>query len=93
MIFPRRFLCLALSLYFCRYVLVVQQAEYDAWCTRYAHIFKSVESDTFELNRCKSVLHLASGGNPLLLESFREKVELVVLSSSLFLHQSFTPMH
>jgi hypothetical protein len=55
-----------------------KQIEYDVWCQKHALIFKSLESDAAELTRCKSLLHVASGGNPLLLNSFREDSEFMV---------------
>jgi hypothetical protein len=71
-----------------RCALVVEQAEYDMWCNRNAHVFKSVESDVSELSRCKSLLRVASGGNPLLLESFRAKFQSTVSTHSFCLFDS-----
>ncbi len=48
------------------------------WCKRHAHLFKSDESDASELIRRKSLLRVASGGNPSLLESFRADFDSMV---------------
>lgn len=61
-----------------RCIKVKKQAEYDLWCERHARVFETVKLDASELNRLKSVLHLASGGNPLLLESFRAEFDSLV---------------
>jgi hypothetical protein len=47
-----------------------KQAEYGVWCQRHAHVFQSVASDAAELSRCQSDLRVATGGNPLMLNSF-----------------------
>jgi hypothetical protein len=68
-----------------RSVLVVEQAEYEMWCNRHMRLFESFKSDVSELNRRKSDLRLASGGNPLLLDSFRQFFEKMVRTHSLLL--------
>jgi hypothetical protein len=53
-----------------------EQSEYDQWCLTNKTVFESV--DASERDRCKSELCLATGGNPLLLDSFRDEFESTV---------------
>jgi hypothetical protein len=57
-------------------LFVREQSEYDQWCLTNKKVFESV--DASELDQCKSQLRLASGGNPLLLNSFCRRFESMV---------------
>jgi hypothetical protein len=53
-----------------------KQSEYKYWCLRNVHIFASLDASKVE--QCKADLQFASGGNPLLLNSFCREFEIMV---------------
>jgi hypothetical protein len=59
-----------------RVLVLRHQAEYDQWCRTNERVFMTV--DDSERDRCKANLLFASGGNPLLLDSFCSEFEYSV---------------
>jgi hypothetical protein len=59
-----------------------QQAEFEQWCRTNERVFATV--DASELDHCKADLRVASGGNPLMLDSFCDEFQYSVHTFAFF---------